>query len=58
MIKGLEEALQKAETLEDKIYCILVYEGQRNRKFKLGEIIMNNPAEVRDLVKKYINYLK
>ena len=57
MINGLKEALQKAETLADKIYYILVYEGQYNRKFHLGEIIMNNPAEVRDLVMKYDDYL-
>lgn len=57
MIKGLAEALQKAETLADKVYWILIYEGQYNHKFHLGETIMNNPAEVRDLVEKYSDIL-
>lgn len=57
MINGLEKALSKSEDLAEKIYWVLIYEGQYNRKFHVGNLITNTPTEVRDLIKKYMPYL-
>lgn len=43
--------------LAEKIYWILIEEGQHNLKFPLGSIITNTPDEVRDIIRKHINEL-
>lgn len=43
--------------LAEKIYWILIEEGQHNLNFKLGEKIRNTPEEVRDIIKKHIDEL-
>lgn len=43
--------------LAEKIYWILIEEGQHNLKFPLGNIITNTPDEVRDIVRKHIKEL-
>ena len=43
--------------LAEKIYWILIEEGQRNLKFPLGSTITNTPDEVRDIVRKHIKEL-
>lgn len=45
------------ETLIDKVYSILVEEGQHDPKFKLGEIIKYAPHEVREILLKHKNEL-
>ena len=44
--------------LAEKIYWILIEEGQRNLKFPLGSTITNTPDEVRDIVRKHIKELQ
>lgn len=43
--------------LAEKIYWILIEEGQHNLNFNLGEKIRNTPAEVRDIIKAHIDEL-
>ena len=43
--------------LAEKIYWILIEEGQHNLKFPLGSIITNTPDEVRDIIRKHIKDL-
>jgi len=45
------------QDLAEKIYWILIEEGQRNLKFPLGSIITNTPDEVRDIIRKHIEEL-
>jgi hypothetical protein len=40
------------QDLTEKIYWILIEEGQRNLEKPLGSIITNTPDEVRDIIKK------
>ena len=44
--------------LAEKIYWILIEEGQHNLKFPLGSMITNTPGEVRDIVRKHIKELQ
>lgn len=44
-------------TLPEKIHDILVEEGQKNLKFKLGETIKYDPLEVANIIKKHIDEL-
>lgn len=43
--------------LAEKIYWILIEEGQRNLEKPLGSIITNTPDEVRNIIKKHLNEL-
>jgi len=58
---NLEDDLYNSVTnnkdLAEKIYWILIEEGQHNLKFPLGSIITNTPDEVRDIVRKHIKEL-
>lgn len=45
------------EDLAEKIYWILIEEGQHNLKFPLGSIINYTPDEVRDIIRKHNNEL-
>ena len=45
------------QDLAEKIYWILIEEGQHNLKFPLGGIITNTPDEVRDIIQKHIKEL-
>lgn len=47
----------KNKDLAEKIYWILIEEGQHNLKFSLGSTITNTPDEVRDIVRKHIKEL-
>ncbi len=47
----------KTMDLAEKIYWILIEEGQHNLKLPLGSIITNTPDEVRDIIRKHINEL-
>ena len=49
--------MDKNKDLAEKIYWILIEEGQHNLKFPLGSIITNTPDEVRDIVRKHIEEL-
>jgi len=63
---ALEDAVYNSRTnkkpedskdLAEKIYWILIEEGQHNLKFPLGSIITNTPDEVRDIIRKHIKDL-
>lgn len=41
--------------LPEKIRNVLVDEGQKDLKFKLGEVIKYDPTEVANIIKKHIN---
>ena len=57
-IKQMREREESADKdLAEKIYWILIEEGQRNMKFPLGSIITNTPDEVRDIIRKHISEL-
>lgn len=45
------------QDLAEKIYWILIEEGQRDLEKPLGSIITNTPDEVRDIIKKHLNEL-
>lgn len=47
----------KKGNLAEKIYWLLIEEGQHNSKFKWGETISNTPDEVRNIIQKHINEL-
>ena len=49
--------MDKNKDLAEKIYWILIEEGQHNLKFPLGSIITNTPDEVRDIIRKHIKDL-
>ena len=51
------EANLTEQDLAEKIYWILIEEGQRNLKLPLGSIITNTPDEVRDIIRKHIKEL-
>lgn len=50
--------MDENKDLAEKIYWILVEEGQHNLKFPLGSIITNTPDEVRDIIRKHINEIR
>lgn len=41
----------------EKIYWILIEEGQRNLEKSIGSIITNTSDEVRDIIKKHLKEL-
>lgn len=45
------------QDLAEKIYWILIEEGQHNLEFPLGSIITNTPDEVKDIIQKHIKEL-
>lgn len=54
---GNEVRCMDKNDLAEKIYRILIEEGQHNLNFKLGETIRNTPAEVRDIIRSHIDKL-
>jgi hypothetical protein len=52
--KRLKEVESVEKDLAEKIYWILIEEGQRNLEKPLGSIITNTPDEVRDIIKKHL----
>lgn len=47
----------KEKNLAEKIFWILIKEGQHNVSFPLGSIIKYTPEEVRDIMRKHGNEL-
>lgn len=41
------------EEFAEKLYLILIEEGQHNLKFHLGDIIKNTPNEVKEIVLRH-----
>ena len=56
-IDGKIVSVAREQDLAEKIYWILIEEGQRNLEKPLGSIITNTPDEVRDIVRKHIKEL-
>jgi len=49
---------EKDTSLIDKIYWIIVNEGQHDLKFKLDEIIRYDPAEIKEILLKHKDELQ